>query len=155
MEFSNENSANEEISKKSLESLGFLMKYNCECKLESNVFGLEKQIAANQGLLEELLQFTIRNLLLMDFSSELLEAYAIMLLPLITCQMTSFSAMMTQLISTQSDVNVKNIFVNACQDLVTKNGVSFEYKFGRKNCEIFMKNLEEFLLRVKGFMLTK
>jgi hypothetical protein len=145
--FHNHYTADVEIARKSIEALGSIGKYHFTTKIEN---GTE---AVSSGVLLDCLSFLLNFLLFNDFSSDLLPTTSDSLLSLICAEQKSYSGLVQQLINQQSDSNLRERLALAFTDLMTKNNIGAT--IDRKNIENFRRNVEEFVTKVKTYLLRK
>eukprot|EP01114_Cavostelium_apophysatum_P013478 TRINITY_DN3275_c0_g1_i1.p1 TRINITY_DN3275_c0_g1~~TRINITY_DN3275_c0_g1_i1.p1 ORF type:complete len:1123 (+),score=299.10 TRINITY_DN3275_c0_g1_i1:113-3481(+) len=143
-----------EIARRSLEAVIELLKYNIDIYKDLGSFALQDQCNANPELMLWLLQFVMNFILFSDFSADLVELAADALFYLIFVQQENYMKLVNMIIEKQGDNTVnKQKLVGAFTELMSKD--NFELTLEKKNIEIFRKNMPEFLLSVKSFLLTK
>ncbi|GLT76967.1 hypothetical protein SLA2020_485980 [Shorea laevis] len=118
--------------------------------------GLGSHAAGNgklqEGILSRFLRSLLQLLLFEDYSPDLVGAAADALLPLILCEQGLYQRLGNELIERQVNPTLKSRLMNALQSLTTANHVS--YTLDRVNYQRFRKNLNNFLIEVRGFLRT-
>ncbi|KAK2968305.1 hypothetical protein RJ640_016237 [Escallonia rubra] len=104
------------------------------------------------GILSRFLRSLLQFLLFDDYSTDLVSAAADALLPLILCEQDLYQKLGNELIERQGNPAFRSRLVNALQLLTSSNNVSS--KLDRPNYQKFRKNLQSFLIEVRGFLRT-
>ncbi|KAK3043139.1 hypothetical protein RJ639_000028, partial [Escallonia herrerae] len=104
------------------------------------------------GILSRFLRSLLQFLLFDDYSTDLVSAAADALLPLILCEQDLYQRLGNELIERQGNPAFRSRLVNALQLLTSSNNVSS--KLDRPNYQKFRKNLQSFLIEVRGFLRT-
>lgn len=152
--FLNSPTVDAEIARKSLEAVGSLAKFNFTSKQENGVDSLQAHHQdSSPSTLSEMLRFLIQFLLYADFSTELLDPTADALLFLICSEQHNYPMIIQSVIDQESDYNIKQKLMAAFENLMAKNQI--RPAIDRKNVDNFRKNTEEFVGRVKSFVLRK
>lgn len=119
--------------------------------------GLGSHAAGNgnlqEGILSQFLRSLLQLLLFEDCSPDLVGAAADALLPLILCEQGLYQRLGTELIERQTNPTFKTRLANAFHSLTNANHVSST--LDRVNYQRFRKNLNIFLVEVRGFLRTK
>ncbi|KAK2419303.1 exportin-4 protein [Trifolium repens] len=105
-----------------------------------------------EGLLSRFLRSLLQLLFFEDYSSDLISVAADALLPLILCEKDLYQRLGNELIERQADPNLRSRLANALQSLTSTNQLSFS--LDRINYQRFRKNLNSFLVDVRGFLKT-
>ncbi|KAK4273593.1 hypothetical protein QN277_021966 [Acacia crassicarpa] len=105
-----------------------------------------------EGLLSLFLRSLLQLLLFEDYSSDLISAAADALLPLILCEQSLYQRLANELIERQSNPRLKSRLANALHTLTSANQLSSSVD--RMNYQRFRKNLNNFLIEVRGFLRT-
>ncbi|KAK9137879.1 hypothetical protein Sjap_008473 [Stephania japonica] len=103
-----------------------------------------------EGVLSRFLRSLLQLLLFGDYSFELISSAADALLPLILCEKDHFEKFGQELIEKQPTPELKLRLANALQALTGSNQVSSS--LDRINYKRFRKNLQDFLIEVRGFL---
>lgn len=127
--------------------MGSMAKFNFTTRLESGTDGL------NSAILIETLHFILNFLLLVDFSSDLLDTISDTLLSLICSEQKHYGTLVQEIISQQTDLTLRERLTVAFTELMTKNSISAS--IDRKNIENFRNNVQDFVLKVKSYLLRK
>lgn len=106
-----------------------------------------------EGILSQFLRSLLQLLLFEDCSPDLVSAAADALLPLILCEQGLYQRLGTELIERQTNPSFKSRLANALHSLTNANHVSSS--LDRVNYQRFRKNLNNFLVEVRGFLRTK
>jgi hypothetical protein len=102
--------------------------------------------ALSNGLLKVLLPVSC-------YSTDLVSTAADALFPLILCEPNLYQGLGNELIEKQANPNFKTRLANALQVLTTSNQLSSS--LDRLNYQRFRKNLNNFLVEVRGFLKTR
>ncbi|XP_054800845.1 uncharacterized protein LOC129304991 isoform X2 [Prosopis cineraria] len=105
-----------------------------------------------EGLLSLFLRSLLQLLLFEDYSCDLVSAAADALLPLILCEQGLYQRLGNDLIERQSDPRLRSRLANALHTLTSANQLSSS--LDRINYQRFRKNLNSFLIEVRGFLRT-
>ncbi|XP_028770687.1 LOW QUALITY PROTEIN: exportin-4 [Neltuma alba] len=105
-----------------------------------------------EGLLSLFLRSLLQLLLFEDYSSDLISAAADALLPLILCEQGLYQRLGNELIERQSSPRLRSRLANALHTLTSANQLSSS--LDRMNYQRFRKNLNSFLIEVRGFLRT-
>ncbi|KAM5561712.1 hypothetical protein ABKV19_022354 [Rosa sericea] len=105
-----------------------------------------------EGILSRFLRSVLQLLLFGDYSPDLVSGAADALLPLILCEQSLYQKLGNELIERQANETLKSRLSNALRSLTSANQLSST--IDRKNCQIFRKNLSNFLVDVRGFLRT-
>ncbi|XP_030503962.2 uncharacterized protein LOC115719167 isoform X1 [Cannabis sativa] len=108
---------------------------------------------AAEGILGQFLRSLLQLLLFEDYSPDLISSGADALLPLLLCEQTLYQRLGHELIERQPNPTFKSRLANALHSLTSANQLSST--LDRKNFHIFRKNLNSFLIEVRGFLQTK
>ncbi|KAK9140443.1 hypothetical protein Scep_010124 [Stephania cephalantha] len=103
-----------------------------------------------EGVLSRFLRSLLQLLLFRDYSFELISSAADALLPLILCEKDLYEKFGQELIEKQPTPELKLRLANALQALTGSNQVSSS--LDRINYKRFRKNLQDFLIEVRGFL---
>lgn len=104
------------------------------------------------GILSPFLRLLLQFLLFEDYSTDLTSAAADALLPLILCEQGLYQRLGNELLEKQVNPTFKSRLANALQTLTSSNGLSAT--LDRANYQRFRKNLNNFLVQVRGFLRT-
>ncbi|CDY42930.1 BnaC05g47210D [Brassica napus] len=107
----------------------------------------------HEGILSRFLRTLLQFLLFEDYSTDLVSTAADALFPLILCEPNLYQGLGNELIEKQGNPNFKTRLANALQVLTTSNQLSSS--LDRLNYQRFRKNLNNFLIEVRGFLKTK
>ncbi|RDX59766.1 Exportin-4, partial [Mucuna pruriens] len=105
-----------------------------------------------EGLLSRFLRSLLQLLLFEDYSSDLISVAADALLPLILCQQGLYQRLGNELIERQTNPTLRSRLANALHTLTSANQLSSS--LDRINYQRFRKNLNNFLVEVRGFLRT-
>ncbi|CAB4316460.1 unnamed protein product [Prunus armeniaca] len=105
-----------------------------------------------EGILSRFLRSVLQLLLFEDYSPDLVSSAADALLPLILCEQSLYQRLGSELIERQANATLKSRLTNALQCLTSANQLSAT--LDRKNYQVFRKNLNSFLIDVRGFLRT-
>ncbi|PQM39642.1 exportin-4 isoform X1 [Prunus yedoensis var. nudiflora] len=105
-----------------------------------------------EGILSRFLRSVLQLLLFEDYSPDLVSSAADALLPLILCEQSLYQRLGSELIERQANATLKSRLTNALQCLTSANQLSST--LDRKNFQVFRKNLNSFLIDVRGFLRT-
>ncbi|KAK7397353.1 hypothetical protein VNO78_18522 [Psophocarpus tetragonolobus] len=105
-----------------------------------------------EGLLSRFLRSLLQILLFEDYSSDLISVAADSLLPLILCEQGLYQRLGNELIERQPNPTLKSRLANALHTLTNANQLSSS--LDRINYQRFRKNLNNFLVEVRGFLRT-
>ncbi|ONH94485.1 hypothetical protein PRUPE_7G018700 [Prunus persica] len=105
-----------------------------------------------EGILSRFLRSVLQLLLFEDYSPDLVSSAADALLPLILCEQSLYQRLGSELIERQANATLKSRLTNALQCLTSANQLSST--LDRKNYQVFRKNLNSFLIDVRGFLRT-
>ncbi|KAG4914049.1 hypothetical protein JHK86_054482 [Glycine max] len=113
-----------------------------------------KDLSGNvqEGLLSRFLRSMLQLLLFEDYSSDLISVAADALLPLILCEQGLYQRLGNELIERQPNATLKSRLANALHTLTSANQLSSS--LDRINYQRFRKNLNSFLVEVRGFLRT-
>ncbi|KAF7805232.1 exportin-4 isoform X1 [Senna tora] len=103
-----------------------------------------------EGLLSLFLRSLLQLLLFEEYSSDLISIAADALLPLILCEQGLYQRLGNELIERQSNPTLKSRLANALHTLTSALSSSLD----RINYQRFRKNLNNFLIEVRGFLRT-
>ncbi|CAH2055114.1 unnamed protein product [Thlaspi arvense] len=106
-----------------------------------------------EGILSRFLRTLLHFLLFEDYSLDLVNTAADALFPLILCEPNLYQGLGNELIEKQGNPNFKSRLANALQLLTTSNQLSSS--LDRLNYPRFRKNLNNFLIEVRGFLKTR
>lgn len=104
------------------------------------------------GILSRFLRLLLQFLLFEDYSIDLTSAAADALLPLILCEQGLYQRLGNELLEKQANPTFKSRLANALQALTSSNNISST--LDRANYQRFRKNLNNFLVEVRGFLRT-
>ncbi|CAN8260467.1 unnamed protein product [Cochlearia groenlandica] len=107
----------------------------------------------HEGIFSRFLRTLLHFLLFEDYSTDLVSTAADALFPLILCEPNLYQALGNELIEKQGNQNFKMRLANALQVLTTSNQLSTS--LDRLNNQRFRKNLNNFLVEVRGFLKTR
>ncbi|CAD5322057.1 unnamed protein product [Arabidopsis thaliana] len=107
----------------------------------------------HEGILSRFLRTLLHFLLFEDYSTDLVSTAADALFPLILCEPNLYQGLGNELIEKQANPNFKTRLANALQVLTTSNQLSSS--LDRLNYQRFRKNLNNFLVEVRGFLKTR
>ncbi|XP_027349601.1 exportin-4 isoform X6 [Abrus precatorius] len=105
-----------------------------------------------EGLLSRFLRSLLQLLLFEDYSSDLISVAADALLPLILCEQGLYQRLGNELIERQANPTLRTRLANALHTLTSANQLSTS--LDRINYQRFRKNLNSFLVEVRGFLRT-
>lgn len=105
-----------------------------------------------EGLLSRFLRSLLQLLLFEDYSSDLISVAADALLPLILCEQGLYQRLGNELIERQANPTLRSRLANALHTLTSANQLSSS--LDRINYQRFRKNLNSFLVDVRGFLRT-
>ncbi|KAL4637696.1 hypothetical protein ACB092_03G094700 [Castanea dentata] len=105
-----------------------------------------------EGILSQFLRSLLQLLLFEDYSPDLVGSAADALLPLILCEQGLYQRLGNELIERQANPTLRSRLVNALQSLISANQLSST--LDRINYQRFRKNLNNFLIEVRGFLRT-
>ncbi|KAJ1413845.1 CRM1 C-terminal domain [Sesbania bispinosa] len=105
-----------------------------------------------EGLLSRFLRSLLQLLLFEDYSSDLISVAADALLPLILCEQGLYQRLGNELIERQANPTLRSRLTNALHTLTSANQLSSS--LDRINYQRFRKNLNIFLVEVRGFLRT-
>ncbi|XP_038715218.1 exportin-4 [Tripterygium wilfordii] len=105
-----------------------------------------------EGLLGRFLRLLLQLLLFEDYSPDLVSGAADALFPLILCEQSLYQSFGNELIERQVNPTFKARLANAFQNLTSSNQLSST--LNRMNYQRFRKNLNNFLVEVRGFLRT-
>ncbi|KAE8009944.1 hypothetical protein FH972_006349 [Carpinus fangiana] len=106
-----------------------------------------------EGILSRFLRSLLQLLLFEDYSPDLVSSAADALLPLILCEQGLYQRLGNELIERQANPTLRSRLENALQSLTSANQLSST--LDRINYQRFRKNLNNFLIEVRGFLRTK
>ncbi|CAA7041139.1 unnamed protein product [Microthlaspi erraticum] len=106
-----------------------------------------------EGILSRFLRTLLHFLLFEDYSTDLVSTAADALFPLILCEPNLYQGLGNELIEKQGNPNFKTRLANALHVLTTSNQLSSS--LDRLNYQRFRKNLNNFLVEVRGFLKTR
>ncbi|KAK6911324.1 Exportin-1, C-terminal [Dillenia turbinata] len=104
----------------------------------------------SEGIFSQFLRTLLHLVLFEDYSIDLVSAAADALLPLILCEQALYQRLGNELIERQVNPAFKSRLANALQSLTSSNQLSFT--LDRMNYQRFRKNLNHFLVEVRGFL---
>ncbi|KAG2273108.1 hypothetical protein Bca52824_067663 [Brassica carinata] len=107
----------------------------------------------HEGILSRFLRHYFMCLPFSCYSTDLVSTAADALFPLILCEPNLYQGLGNELIEKQGNPNFKTRLANALQVLTTSNQLSSS--LDRLNYQRFRKNLNNFLIEVRGFLKTK
>jgi hypothetical protein len=139
-----------EISRKSLEAIASMARYNFTSRIENGTDGFQNEQAS---VLSQMLHFLLHFLMYNDFSTELLPAIADSILCLMCSEYKIFGTVVQQVIDSQTDPTLKHRLGLAFNALMTTNQI--KPSIDRQNMENFRTNIETFVASVKSFLLRK
>ncbi|XP_022746625.1 exportin-4-like isoform X2 [Durio zibethinus] len=105
-----------------------------------------------EGIFSQFLRSLLQLLLFEDYSPDLVSAAADALLPLILCEQELYQRLGNELIERQANSTLKSRLANALHSLTSSNHLSST--LDRVNYQRFRKNLNSFLMEVRGFLRT-
>ncbi|XP_062143497.1 uncharacterized protein LOC133851185 isoform X2 [Alnus glutinosa] len=105
-----------------------------------------------EGILSRFLHSLLQLLLFEDYSPDLVSSAADALLPLILCEQGLYQRLGNELIERQANPTLRSRLENALQSLTSTNQLSST--LDRINYQRFRKNLNHFLIEVRGFLRT-
>ncbi|KAG4135727.1 hypothetical protein ERO13_D08G234300v2 [Gossypium hirsutum] len=105
-----------------------------------------------EGIFSQFLRSLLQLLLFEDYSPDLVSAAADALLPLILCEQGLYQKLGNELIERQTNPALKSRLANALHSLTSSNHLAF--RLDRVNYQRFRKNLNSFLVEVRGFLRT-
>lgn len=105
-----------------------------------------------EGVLSRFLRSLLQIILFEDYSTDLVSAAADSLLPLILCEQGLYQKLGNELIERQTNPTLRLRLTNALQSLTSANQLSST--LDRSNYQRFRKNLNSFLIEVRGFLRT-
>lgn len=105
-----------------------------------------------EGIFSRFLRSLLQLLLFEDYSPDLVGAAADALLPLILCEQGLYQRLGNELIERQANSTLKSRLANALHSLTSSNHLSST--LDRVNYQRFRKNLNSFLIEVRGFLRT-
>ncbi|OMO96138.1 Armadillo-type [Corchorus olitorius] len=105
-----------------------------------------------EGIFSRFLRSLLQLLLFEDYSPDLVGAAADALLPLILCEQGLYQRLGNELIERQTNPTLKSRLANALHSLTSANHLSST--LDRVNYQRFRKNLNSFLIEVRGFLRT-
>ncbi|XP_021888651.1 exportin-4 isoform X1 [Carica papaya] len=106
-----------------------------------------------EGIMSRFLRSLLQLLLFEDYSPDLVGTAADALLPLILCEQSLYKKLGNELVDKQANPTFRSRLANALQSLTSSNQISFV--LDRANYQRFRKNLNSFLIDVRGFLRTK
>lgn len=104
------------------------------------------------GILSRFLRLLLQFLLFEDYSTDLTSTAADALLPLILCEQGLYQRLGNELLEKQANPTFKLRLANALESLTSSNNLSSI--LDRANYQRFRKNLNNFLVEVRGFLRT-
>ncbi|CAM8925883.1 unnamed protein product [Rhodiola kirilowii] len=107
---------------------------------------------SRDGVLSRFLGSLLQLLLFEDYSSDLVSSAADALLPLILCEQSQYQRLCNELIERQVNPTFKSRLANAFQSLTSSNQLTSN--LDRVNYQNFRKNVQRFLIDVRGFLRT-
>ncbi|CAJ1961162.1 unnamed protein product [Sphenostylis stenocarpa] len=121
--------------------------------LGAHTLGLKDSTGnVQEGLLSRFLRSLLQLLLFEDYSLDIVSVAADALLPLILCEQGLFQILGNELIERQPNPTLKCRLANALHKLASGNQLSSS--LDRINYQRFRKNLNSFLVEVRGFLRT-
>ncbi|XP_031282100.1 exportin-4 [Pistacia vera] len=105
-----------------------------------------------EGILSQFLRSLLQLLLFEDYSPDLVSTAADALFPLILCEQGLYQRLGNELIERQVNPTLRSRLTNALQSLTNSNQLSST--LDRVNYQRFRKNLNNFLIEVRGFLRT-
>ncbi|KAK0602071.1 hypothetical protein LWI29_030074 [Acer saccharum] len=105
-----------------------------------------------EGILSRFLRSLLQLILFEDYSPDLVSTAADALLPLILCEQSLYQRLGNELIERQANPILKSRLTNALHSLTSSNQLSST--LDRLNYQRFRKNLNNFLIEVRGFLRT-
>ncbi|CAI8615607.1 unnamed protein product [Vicia faba] len=142
-----------DVVSKCLRALQALASYHYKETGNGNIgLGAHSSGETQEGLLSRFLRSLLQLLFFEDYSSDLISVAADALFPLILCEKGLYQRLGNELIERQADPNLRSRLVNALQSLTSANQLSFS--LDRINYQRFRKNLNSFLVEVRGFLKT-
>ncbi|CAL5194582.1 unnamed protein product [Lathyrus oleraceus] len=142
-----------DVVTKCLRALQALASYHYKETGNGNIgLGAHSSGETQEGLLSRFLRSLLQLLFFEDYSSDLISVAADALFPLILCEKGLYQRLGNELIERQADPNLRSRLVNALQSLTSANQLSFS--LDRINYQRFRKNLNSFLVEVRGFLKT-
>ncbi|WCJ43784.1 Exportin-4 [Euphorbia peplus] len=105
-----------------------------------------------EGILSRFLKLLLQLLLFEDYSPDLVSPAAEALFPLILCEQNLYQKLAGELIGRQADPILRSRLANAVQSLTSSNQLSTT--LDRMNYQRFRKNVNNFLIEVRGFLRT-
>lgn len=121
--------------------------------LGSHASGVEDSSGNMQeGILSRFLQLLMQLLLFEDYSPDLVGPAADALFPLILCEQVLYQKLASELIERQTNPTLRSRMASALQSLTSANQLSSA--LDRMNYQRFRKNMNNFLIEVRGFLRT-
>lgn len=121
--------------------------------LGSHASGVEDSSGNMQeGILSRFLQLLMQLLLFEDYSPDLVGPAADALFPLILCEQVLYQKLANELIERQTNPTLRSRMASALQSLTNANQLSST--LDRMNYQRFRKNVNNFLIEVRGFLRT-
>lgn len=121
--------------------------------LGSHASGVEDSSGNTQeGILSRFLQLLMQLLLFEDYSPDLVGPAADALFPLILCEQVLYQKLANELIERQTNPTLRSRMASALQSLTSANQLSST--LDRMNYQRFRKNVNNFLIEVRGFLRT-
>lgn len=121
--------------------------------LGSHASGVEDSSGNMQeGILSRFLQLLMQLLLFEDYSPDLVGPAADALFPLILCEQVLYQKLANELIERQTNPTLRSRMASALQSLTSANQLSST--LDRMNYQRFRKNVNNFLIEVRGFLRT-
>ncbi|CAK7341133.1 unnamed protein product [Dovyalis caffra] len=105
-----------------------------------------------EGILSRFLQLLMQLLLFEDYSPDLVSPAADALFPLILCEQVLYQKLANELIERQTNPAFRSRMASALQSLTSANQLSST--LDRMNYQRFRKNVNNFLIEVRGFLRT-
>ncbi|XP_048236240.1 exportin-4 isoform X1 [Ricinus communis] len=105
-----------------------------------------------EGILSRFLRLLLQLLLFEDYSTDLVGSAADALFPLILCEQDLYQKLVNELIERQANPTLKSRLANALFSLTSSNQLSSS--LDRMNYQRFRKNVNNFLIEVRGFLRT-
>ncbi|KAF2306990.1 hypothetical protein GH714_023093 [Hevea brasiliensis] len=121
--------------------------------LGSHTKGIKDQQGnLQEGILSRFLRLLLQLLLFEDYSPDLVSPAADALFPLILCEQDLYQKLANELIERQLNPTLRSRLASALQSLTSSNQLSSA--LDRMNYQRFRKNVNNFLINVRGFLRT-
>jgi len=140
-----------ELSRKSLEAFQNMCRFHVQNKIDAGSFGLAPQQQHDPQLVPNLLKFIMNFILFQDFNADMLDSASTTLLSLICAENQEYTNLVQAFVAQQQNPEVKERLSNSFVMLSS----NIQLNLDRKNIELFAKNMQQFVQRVKSILLTK